>query len=240
MVCCTPKCCAGWLPGDWPLIGFAHRGAPRGGVRENSLAAFGYALKQGAAALESDVWLTADRVPVLVHDGAQWIRFRRRAIAGVSAAELPRWLPSLEALYEAVGSDFELSLDMKDPAAARPVAEAAARHEAAGRLWLCGSAADVSRWRAVTGAAHLVVSTTLRTRGQSEPAPHRIGEAADVGAAAVNLRAPEWSAALVQRCHDRELLAFAWDVQERNTLAAMQAYGCDAVYSDHLALLEEV
>ncbi|MGZ4666336.1 MAG: glycerophosphodiester phosphodiesterase [Frankiaceae bacterium] len=50
-------------------LGFAHRGAPGRGVRENTLPAFRAALQAGVPGLESDVWLTADNVPVLLHDG---------------------------------------------------------------------------------------------------------------------------------------------------------------------------
>lgn len=51
------------------MIGFAHRGA-RAYAPENTLEAFALALKLGADGLESDVWLTADGVPVLDHDGS--------------------------------------------------------------------------------------------------------------------------------------------------------------------------
>ena len=52
-----------------PPIGFAHRGA-RAHAPENTLEAFRLALRLGATGLESDVWLTADGVAVLDHDGA--------------------------------------------------------------------------------------------------------------------------------------------------------------------------
>jgi glycerophosphoryl diester phosphodiesterase len=65
----------------------------------------------------------------------------------------------------------------------------------------------------------------------------RIDEAADAGADALNLRAPEWSAQRVRRCHDRSMLAFAWDVQEPARLESMRTHGCDAIFSDFLTLL---
>ncbi|MCB1039054.1 MAG: glycerophosphodiester phosphodiesterase, partial [Acidimicrobiales bacterium] len=60
-----------------PPLGFAHRGA-RAHARENTLEAFSLALRLGATALESDVWLTADGIPVLDHDGVVGGRLRRR------------------------------------------------------------------------------------------------------------------------------------------------------------------
>jgi glycerophosphoryl diester phosphodiesterase len=125
------------------VIGFAHRGAPAAGMRENALAAFSNALEQGARALESDVWLTADAVPVLVHDRLVRSGLRRRAISALRTDELPGWLPTLDALYASLGGDFDFSLDVKDPAAALPSIEVASNRGAVGRLWLCGSAGQV-------------------------------------------------------------------------------------------------
>ncbi|HEX4432393.1 MAG TPA: glycerophosphodiester phosphodiesterase [Frankiaceae bacterium] len=218
------------------MIGFAHRGAPAAGVRENTLAAFRNALERGARALESDVWLTLDKVPVLVHDRIVRSGLRRRAISALSSADLPGWLPTLDALYAALGNDFDFSLDVKDPAAALPTVEVAARHGAASRLWLCASTGHVREWRASSGEAHLVVSTSLRNGGRAM-LEDRIDEAADAGADALNLRAPEWSTERVRRCHDRSMLAFAWDVQDRARLESIRAQGCDAIYSDFLTLI---
>lgn len=49
-----------------PLV-IAHRGASYA-APENTLPAFGLALAEGAQVLESDVRMTADRLPVLIHD----------------------------------------------------------------------------------------------------------------------------------------------------------------------------
>src|SRR5438105_4033328 len=97
-----------------PPIGFAHRGA-KAHARENTLEAFGLALALGASGLESDVWLTADGVPVLDHDGIVRTRGRRRSLADLRRDELPESIPALGDLYRACGTDFELSLDVKDP-----------------------------------------------------------------------------------------------------------------------------
>ena len=200
--------------------------------------AFTGALENGANALESDVWLSADGTPVLVHEGLLRSGLRRRPISAIPELGLPRWLPSLELLYRHTGGDFDLSLDVKDPAAGRPVMELAEKYGVSKRLWLCGSAAQVRSWKPAATGAQLVVSTTLRAGGaQRRVVESRIEEAAEAGADAVNLRAPEWTPARVTRCHDQRLLAFAWDVQQRATLAKMREYGCDAIYSDFISLL---
>src|SRR6476661_2102197 len=95
-----------------PPIAFAHRGA-RAHAPENTIESFALALKLGATGLESDVWLTADGVPVLDHDGVVKVGLRRRPIGSMQRAALPSWIPTLEDLYAQCGTMFELSLDVK-------------------------------------------------------------------------------------------------------------------------------
>src|SRR6478752_4979614 len=105
-----------------PPIGFAHRGASAH-APENTIEAFALARRLGASGLESDVWLTADGVAVLDHDGKVGRRPRRIGIDEVERSELPDHIPTLEQLLTEVGTDYELSLDVKDPAAAAVVVE---------------------------------------------------------------------------------------------------------------------
>src|SRR3954467_15942769 len=96
-----------------PPIAFAHRGA-RAHAPENRLEAFALARRLGATGLESDVWCTADGVAVLDHDGVVGSRLRRRPIGETPRAALPSHIPTLADLYVECGTDFELSLDVKD------------------------------------------------------------------------------------------------------------------------------
>ena len=97
-----------------PPIGFAHRGA-RAHAPENTIEGFRLALRLGATGLESDVWITEDGEAVLDHDGVVRGRFSvRKAIREVPRAALPGHIPTLAELYDACGTDFELSLDLKD------------------------------------------------------------------------------------------------------------------------------
>src|SRR5687767_15931052 len=100
-----------------PPIAFAHRGA-RAHAPENTIEAFALALRLGATGIESDVWCTADGVAVLDHDGVVGSRLRRQPIGAVPRTALPSHVPTLADLYAECGTDFELSLDVKDPAAA--------------------------------------------------------------------------------------------------------------------------
>ena len=121
-----------------PLV-MAHRGdavhAP-----ENTFAAFGLALKQGAQLLETDLWLTKDRVLVCHHDrtldrttdstGA----IPEKTLAEVKQARVTgsycgqydvsgypdERIPTLEELLAFLPADKGLSLELKDPTLAEP------------------------------------------------------------------------------------------------------------------------
>jgi glycerophosphoryl diester phosphodiesterase len=96
-----------------PIL-FAHRGASAY-APENTLDAFSLALKLGANGLESDIWVTRDGVLVLDHDGVVKSRLRSKPIAEMDRSALPSHIPSLEQLLQHCGTQYQLSLDVKDP-----------------------------------------------------------------------------------------------------------------------------
>jgi glycerophosphoryl diester phosphodiesterase len=217
-----------------PPIAFAHRGASAH-APENTLEAFALGLRLGASGLESDVWLTADGVAVLDHDGIVGRRPRRRSIALVERRHLPVHVPTLEELYATCGTDFDLSLDVKDPAAAATVVAVAraAGDGALSRLWLCHpSWQQVAEWRALAPEVRLVDSTRL-SRIKEGP-ERRAATLAQVGIDAVNLHNSQWTGGLTTLFHRFEVLAFGWDAQLPRELDELLDMGIDGVYSDHV------
>lgn len=217
-----------------PPVGFAHRGA-RADAPENTIEAFLLARRLGASGLESDVWLTADGEAVLDHDGVVRSGVRRRSIADVVRADLPDHIPTLAELYEACGTGAELSLDVKDPAAAPRVVAVAreAGGDALGRLWLCSPEWQLAAtWRELSDDVRLVDSTRLKR--MKEGTERRAAAIADAGIDAVNLHWSDWSGGLVTLFHRFERHAFGWDAQYRRQLDALLAMGIDGVFSDHV------
>jgi len=213
-------------------IGFAHRGA-RADAPENTIEAFALALQLGAEGLESDVWLTSDGVAVLDHDGLVRGGLRGRPIAEVPRSQLPAHIPTLAGLYEACGTDFELSLDVKDAAAGPTVVAVARDVGAEDRLWLCHHHLDVvASWRPLSAGARLVDSTRLRRI--KEGVERRAARHAELGVDAVNMHASDWSAGLVALWHRFDRRAFGWDAQQPRVLATLIGIGIDGVYSDHV------
>ncbi|MEX1218485.1 MAG: glycerophosphodiester phosphodiesterase [Acidimicrobiales bacterium] len=220
------------LPSLRPPIGFAHRGA-RANAPENTIEAFSLALKLGATGLESDVWLTADGVAVLDHDGVIGRRPRRRSLSQIASTDLPNWMPTLREFYEVVGTSVELSLDIKDPAAA-PEAIACARDVGAeSLLWMCHPDRTlVSSWRELSAHVHLVESTRL-SRFDGSPELH-VAKSYEIGIEAINLHHSEWTGGSIAMVHRFGLFAFAWDAQFERVLDELLDCGIDGVFSDHV------
>ncbi len=220
-------------------IGFAHRGA-RAHAPENTLAAFELALRLGAEGLESDVWLTADGIPVLDHDGVVGTRLRRRAIADVAHADLPGHIPTLAEVYASFGTDFHLSLDVKDPSAgpAAVSVSMAADPTMPDRLWMCDTSHDrLVALREVAPHVRLVDSTRL-SRLKEGP-ERRAAKLQELGIDAINLHHSDWSGGLATLFHRFGRCAFGWDAQFDRILDGLLRMGIDAVYSDHVDRLTD-
>jgi glycerophosphoryl diester phosphodiesterase len=172
---------------------------------------------------------------VLDHDGVVRTGLRRRPIATVPRARLPGHIPSLEDLYRTCGTDYHLSLDVKDGRAADAVVAVAggAGGDAVTKLWLCHHDwRQAAAWRRLSDDVGLVDSTRLRRI--KEGPERRAAVLADVGVNAINLHASDWTGGLTTLFHRFERLAFAWDAQFERVLRSMLDMGCDAVYSDHV------
>jgi glycerophosphoryl diester phosphodiesterase len=225
------------MPTTYPTLGlpavlFAHRGA-RAHAPENTVEAFVLAQRLGATGLESDVWRSADGVAVLDHDGVVGGVLRRKRIAEVARADLPGHIPSLAELYEACGTDLELSLDVKDAAVIDDVLDVARDAGALPRLWLCHPDLDVlADWRERSTPARLVHSTRVPAleRGQE----HHAAALRDLRIDAVNLHHSEWTAGSVALYHRFGRYCLGWDAQQPRIVRSLLDMGMDGIYSDHV------
>ena len=215
-----------------PPVAFAHRGA-RAHAPENTLEAFRLALKLGATGLESDVWLTADGVAVLDHDGVVRTRLRKVPISTLSRGDLPAHIPTLSELIGECGTDYHLSLDVKDPAAG-PVVIATVRDAGADllpRLWLCDTTWEaLIHLRALSGDVKLIESTRL-SRLKEGP-ERRAATLAEQGIDGINMHHSDWTGGLVTLFHRFNRLALSWDIQFEQGLRDGFRMGVDGLFSD--------
>ena len=215
---------------DFP-IAFAHRGA-RAHAPENTLAGFELALKLGATGLESDVWITADGIPILDHDGVVKRSIgKSRPIGELQRSALPSHIPSLVELIDRCGADYHLSLDLKGSASGQVVIDVVteAAPQMLERLWLCAPS-----WESLLGlrdrGAKLVDSTRLSRI--KEGTERRAATLREHGIDAINLHHSDWTGGTVALFHRFERVAFGWDMQEPHILQAGLRMGLDGVYSD--------
>jgi len=213
-------------------IAFAHRGG-RAHAPENTIEAFRLGLKLGATGLESDVWLTADGVPVLEHDGFVRHRFRKVPIGDLRRSQLPDYVPSLTDLIEVCGSEYHLSLDLKARDSAEPVLDVVreAAPDLLPRLWLCHPVwQQLLPLRSRLDGAHIVDSTRL---GRIKEGPERrAAELANEGVHAINMHHSDWNGGLVTLFHRFNVATIAWDLQFEHILRPILRMGIDGVHSD--------
>lgn len=214
-----------------PPIGFAHRGA-RAHATENTLEAFTLGVRLGASGIESDVWLTADGVPVLDHDGVIG-RLRRTPIGRLDRSSLPPHIPSLAELYATIGPDLPVSLDVKDERAFEATVAVAEEAGAVSNLWLCHPSWQVvAGWRGRSEQVHLVDSTRI---GRIEEGPERRAMSLrEAGIEVINMHHSDWTAGLTTLFHRFGIECFGWDAQQPRILDGLLDMGIDALYSDHV------
>lgn len=214
------------------VIGFAHRGA-KAYAPENTLEAFALALRLGASGLESDVWLTADGVPVLDHDGVVKARLRSKPISAFNRIDLPSHIPTLDEMLDVTPATVPLSLDVKDPDAFAPIVQSHRRHRdgAGDRLYLCHPDLDLLRSQVHLAPHARLVHSTRIARMKDGPERHA-AILREAGIDVVNMPYPDWTGGLVALFKRFEISCFAWDCQHERQIAEVVRMGVDAVYSD--------
>ena len=133
---------------------------------------------------------------------------------------------------------MNLSIDVKDPAAAAPIVESC---DAAGlsrrRLWLCHPEIDtVVSWRRFDGV-RLVDST--RAQKITEGVERRCARLAEAGIDALNMPQQDWTGGMTTLAHRFGVLALAWDAQQDHRIEALLRMGIDGLFGDHVDRLVE-
>jgi glycerophosphoryl diester phosphodiesterase len=200
------------------------------------MVAFRDAVARGCTGLESDIHVSADGVPMLVHDPVIRRGLRRIRIANTPASELEDLgVVALRSLYAELGSAFELSLDLKHPGAGPPtlMCARAAGDEAERRLWLCASTVEeLTALRQLSASVKLVHSVRRSALGSG--VERHAAQLASTGLDAMNMHRSDWSLGLVTLFHRFEVAAFAWDVQDVRHLRLALDMQVDGIYSDHV------
>ena len=214
-----------------PIL-FAHRGASAYSP-ENTLESFALALKLGATGLESDIWATRDGVLVLDHDGVVKSRLRSKPIAEFDRSALPSHIPSLEQLLQHCGTQYQLSLDVKDPVVFETIENTVANIDESmlERMWLCHPSSELLMSKR-DSILHCKLVDSTRLGKIKEGPERRAANLASSGIEACNMHHTDWNGGLVALFHRFNIVSFGWDMQHESVLENAIRMGLDGVFSD--------
>lgn len=202
-------------------------------MEQNTLASFARAAALGSG-IESDVFLTADGAPVLLHP--RLLSRVRRPVHTLQRRELPPYVPTVDELYARCGAGFDLSLDMADPRAVEAVVEIASTHGTLDRLWLTYWRLPVlAEWRRRWPQVRLVFPTLLI--GPARRTRMLLDRLAAIDVDAVNVFHHRLGGDVVTAAHRRGLLAFVWGVRRRGGIERALRRGADGIFADDVPAL---
>ncbi|MFJ8201337.1 glycerophosphodiester phosphodiesterase [Streptomyces sp. NPDC096152] len=213
-----------------------HRGDPYR-FRENTIDSLRSALDQGADAVEIDVRLTRDGVPVLLHDETlKRLWEHNRPLRALSADEVrgltATRVPTLEdALGATDGSRVMIDLPgAPGPRAVRRIVDMVHACGAGDRVYYCAGAEAMLAVRAADRSAEIALTwTTL--------APPRAGLLDAVRPRWLNYRFALVTRALAARVHRDGYLLSAWTPDTRRSLRRLLDAGVDSITTNRIDLL---
>ncbi|MER7974798.1 MULTISPECIES: glycerophosphodiester phosphodiesterase [unclassified Streptomyces] len=218
------------------LTAVGHRGAPYH-ARENTLDSLRSALRLGADAVEIDVRLTRDGVPVLLHDETLTRLWEHdRPLHALSADEVRGvtggGVPTLAEALAATG-DGRVMIDLPGRPDDRAVATivAAARESGAGeRVYWTGDAPSMLAVRAADPSAEIALTRTTL-------APARAGLLDAVRPRWLNYRFGLVDHALAERVHRDGYLLSVWTPDTRRSMRRLIDAGVDSITTNRVGTL---
>ncbi|WP_455403003.1 glycerophosphodiester phosphodiesterase [Streptomyces bambusae] len=217
------------------LTAVGHRGDPYA-ARENTLPSLRSAFAAGADAVEIDVRLTRDGVPVLLHDEDLRRLWRHDVrLDAMTAAQLSELtaggVPTLrEALMAAGAGRIMIDLPGATAEAVRAVVGLVRECGARERVYYCAGADTMLAVRAADPGAEVALTWT------SLNPPRRV---------LIDALAPRWlnyrfglvSRPLVDALHRDGLLVSAWTADTKRTMRGLIAAGADSITTNRIDAL---
>ncbi|MEU3226325.1 glycerophosphodiester phosphodiesterase [Streptomyces sp. NPDC006976] len=221
-----------------PVTAVAHRGDPYR-ARENTLPSVRSAVERGADAVEVDVRITRDGVPVLLHDATldrlwgrdlRLDRLTHRELTELTAGGVPTLREALLAVgAHRVMVDLPGSTDESVRRTVGVVRECGAGD----RVYYCAGPQAMLRVRAADPSAEIAMTwTTL--------APPRPALLEAVRPRWLNYRFGLVSAELADRNHRDGLLVSAWTADTGRTMRRLIRHGVDSITTNRIDVLHSV
>jgi glycerophosphoryl diester phosphodiesterase len=218
------------------LTAVAHRGDPYR-FRENTIDSLRSALDRGADAVEIDVRLTKDGVPVLLHDETlKRLWEQDRPLLALSAAEVRGLtagaVPTLAEALAATGRS-RVMLDLpgtREVRTARRVVDVVREAGAADRVYYCADAAAMLAVRGADPAAEIALTCTSL-------APPRPALLDAIKPRWLNYRFSLVDRDLAARVHHDGYLLSVWTPDTRRSMRRLIDLGVDSITSNRVDLL---
>ncbi|GEB60772.1 glycerophosphodiester phosphodiesterase [Streptomyces gardneri] len=218
-----------------PVTAVGHRGDPYR-VRENTLPSITSAIERGADAVEVDVRLTKDGVPVLLHDDTlKRLWGHDRPLSALSYEQLRELtydgVPTLrEALLTAGEHRLMLDLPGGNEDSVRRIVGTVRECGAGERVYYCAGAVAMLQVRAADPAAEIALTwTTL-----APPRPILLDA---VRPKWLNYRFGLVSRALTERVHRDGLLVSAWTPDTTRSMRKLIFDGVDSITTNRVDAL---
>jgi glycerophosphoryl diester phosphodiesterase len=221
-----------------PVTAVAHRGDPYR-VRENTLLSVRSALERGADAVEIDVRITRDGVPVLLHDATlerlwghdlRLDRLTHQELTELTAGSVPTLR---EALLLPGAHRLMLDLPGSTDDSVRRTVGVVRECGAAERVYYCAGPEAMLRVRAADPSAEIAMTwTTL--------APPRAALLDAVRPRWLNYRFGLVSRELTDRNHRDGLLVSAWTADTGRTMRRLIRMGVDSLTTNRIDVLHKV
>jgi len=226
------------MPIPTPVTAVAHRGDPYR-ARENTLPSIRSALERGADAVEIDVRVTRDGVPVLLHDATldrlwgcdlRLDRLRHQELTELTAGGVP----TLREALLAVGAHrVMIDLPGSTPESVKRTVGVVRECGAGERVYYCAGPEAMLRVRAADPSAEIAMTwTTL--------APPRATLLDAVRPRWLNYRFGLVSRELTDRNHRDGLLVSAWTADTGRTMRRLIGDGVDSVTTNRIDVLRKL
>ncbi|MEV4949183.1 glycerophosphodiester phosphodiesterase [Streptomyces sp. NPDC053755] len=212
-----------------------HRGDPYR-VRENTVPSIVSAIEAGADAVEIDVRLTGDGVPVLLHDDTlKRLWGHDRALSALSLAQLRELtrdgVPTLrEALIAAGPHRLLLDLPGGDETSVRTIVGTVRECGAAERVYYCAGGVAMLQIRAADPSAEI----SLTWNSLSPPRAVLLDA---VRPRWLNYRFGLVSRELVDKVHRDGYLVSAWTADTRRSMRKLITHGVDSITTNRVDAL---
>jgi glycerophosphoryl diester phosphodiesterase len=249
------------MPSYWltarRTLNIGHRGASAA-APANTLAAFEQAAAMGADGVELDVHLSADGVPVVIHDFAVDAttdasgQVADLTLAALKELDAGSWfspafsgaqIPTLDEVFETVGQRLLINVELKvrdqSAALAQAVAAAVERHDLADRV-LISSFEPRALQQMERVAPQLPLGFLTSPLPDAWLARIRLRLMRDLRTEAIHPHWRQLRAATVRRVHNRGQRIVVWTVDDAGAMQELAFWGVDAIITNRPDRLHEV